>query len=68
MVRASELSVTWRKSSRSQNGADNCVEVARLSTATAVRDSKDPDGPALVFGAGVFGGFLDRIKAERFSS
>ncbi|MEV0049787.1 DUF397 domain-containing protein [Saccharopolyspora shandongensis] len=65
VVRASELFVTWRKSSRSQNGADNCVEVACLSSATAVRDSKDPDGPALVFGAAAFGGFLDALKAGR---
>ena len=38
----------WHKSSYSnQNGA--CVEVARnLPGVVAVRDSKDPDGPALV--------------------
>lgn len=67
MVRASELPVTWRKSSRSQNGANNCVEVACLSAATAVRDSKDPDGPALVFHPQAFAGFVDGIRAGRFS-
>ena len=38
----------WRKSSRSgQTG--NCVEVAgNLPGIVAVRDSQDPDGPALV--------------------
>ncbi|QIZ34918.1 DUF397 domain-containing protein [Saccharopolyspora sp. ASAGF58] len=66
MICASELTVTWQRSSRSQNGADNCVEVACLSDATAVRDSKEPDGPALVFGAGAFSAFLDDIKAGRF--
>ncbi|MEU5845237.1 DUF397 domain-containing protein [Saccharopolyspora shandongensis] len=56
----------WRKSSRSSGGSANCVEVANLVDATAVRDSKNPDGPALVFGAGTFSAFLDGIKAGRF--
>lgn len=37
----------WRKSSRSGGSGGNCVEVARLSHAVAVRDSKRPDVPAL---------------------
>ncbi len=40
--------VEWRKSSYSDNGAD-CVEVAFAEEAVAARDSKDPDGPVLVF-------------------
>ena len=39
----------WRKSMRSNGTGSNCVEVADLGTAVAVRDSKDPNGPALVF-------------------
>lgn len=39
----------WRKSAYSNNGG-NCVEVARnLPGVVAVRDSKDPGGPALIF-------------------
>jgi hypothetical protein len=40
----------WRKSSYSGTNGGNCVEVARnLPGVIAVRDSKDPGGPALVF-------------------
>jgi hypothetical protein len=39
----------WRKSSRS-GGGDNCVEVAFAPDGTvAVRHSKNPDGPILVY-------------------
>jgi hypothetical protein len=38
----------WRKSSRS-GAVGNCVELAPLGELTAVRDSKCPTGPALVF-------------------
>ncbi|WP_141980478.1 DUF397 domain-containing protein [Saccharothrix saharensis] len=41
--------VRWRKSSRSSSQA-NCVEVARVDDRTAVRDSKNPDGPVLLVG------------------
>jgi hypothetical protein len=38
----------WRKSSFSGGSGGNCVEVAtNLPGVIAVRDSKDPDGPAL---------------------
>ena len=40
----------WRKSSYSGTNGGNCVEVARnLQGVVAVRDSKNPGGPALVF-------------------
>lgn len=58
---------TWRKSSRSAGGADNCVQVTTGNTATpwaALRDSKDPDGPALVFPARAFAAFLTAVKSD----
>ena len=48
--RASALS-GWRKSSYSGGDEGSCVEVLdNLPAVVPVRDSKNPDGPALVFG------------------
>lgn len=53
----------WRKSSYSGGNGGDCVEVAVLTDARrAVRDSKDPDGGALVFGTGDWLAFIERIK------
>ena len=57
----------WRKSSRSNgNGGANCVEVAVLEAEVAVRDSKDPHGPALVFAAAEWDAFVGGTKGGRF--
>jgi Domain of unknown function (DUF397) len=39
----------WRKSSYSNANGGQCVETAFLPGAIAVRDSKNPSGPALTF-------------------
>ncbi len=52
----------WRKSSYSGN-TGNCVEVADLSDRVAVRDSKDPDGPKLIFTRDQWRAFLEGIKS-----
>ncbi|MCX5192795.1 DUF397 domain-containing protein [Streptomyces sp. NBC_00249] len=66
-VVASEIpGVTWVKSSASV-GNGNCVEVAALGGGgVAVRNSRFPDGPALVFTAAEIGAFLDGAKRSEF--
>jgi hypothetical protein len=53
----------WRKASYSSNNGGACVEVARnLPGLVAVRDSKNPSGPALVLSASQWADFLTRIS------
>lgn len=52
----------WIRSGRS-TGANNCVEATRLGgDMLAVRDSKDPGGPALLFSAAAWGSFLGALR------
>jgi len=56
----------WRKSARSNNGGD-CVEVAgNLPGLVAVRDSKDPSGPVLVFTPAEWDAFVGGVLAGEF--
>jgi len=52
----------WRKSTRSGPWTDNCVEVAFVGEAIAVRDSKNPTGGVLVFTASEWDAFVDGAK------
>ena len=59
----------WRTSSRSQ--MSNCVEVTLLpqaddADAVAVRDSKDPDGPVLMFAQASWREFVGGIHQGEF--
>ncbi|UWE12856.1 DUF397 domain-containing protein [Actinacidiphila bryophytorum] len=57
----------WFTSSHSQNGGQ-CVEVAapgRLNT-VPVRDSKDPDGPALTFSLAAWAAFVSGVRNGDF--
>jgi hypothetical protein len=61
-----EAASVWRKSSHSGGNGGQCVEVApdpgRL---VAVRDSKDPGGPRLLFGPGPWRAFTSAVKRAR---
>jgi hypothetical protein len=58
--------LAWYKSSFSsnQNGHD-CVETARVPRGMAVRDSKNPDGPAYAFSSSAWQGLLNTLASER---
>ena len=57
-----EVAEVWRKSSYSGSNGGDCVEVARtLPAAIAVRDSKDPDGPKLIFTVADWAAFTTAI-------
>lgn len=59
--------VQWRKATASQANGE-CIEVAFVPGAVAMRDSKDPEGPALLFTAAEWAAFLGGAKAGEFDS
>ena len=61
-----EVITPWIKSSYSNSGA-NCVELARARDgAVAVRDSKDPEGPKLVFTPDEWRAFAAGVRDGEF--
>lgn len=69
---ASQLEgAVWTKSSYSGDSQGQCVEVADLTGTPfagmrAIRDSKDPDGPALLFSDTAVAGFLANVRDGKF--
>ncbi|MER0445865.1 DUF397 domain-containing protein [Streptomyces sp. Edi4] len=58
----------WRKSSHSGSDSDSCVEVVdAYPTGVPVRDSKAPNGPALVFPVRGWSSFVAAVKAGEFA-
>ncbi|MEU7828640.1 DUF397 domain-containing protein [Nonomuraea sp. NPDC049129] len=59
----------WRKSSRSSGNGGQCVEVAtNLPGVVAVRDSKDPEGPKLIFTPADWKAFIIGLKVGDFDT
>ncbi|MEV4103476.1 DUF397 domain-containing protein [Nonomuraea sp. NPDC049649] len=57
----------WRKATASGDNGGQCVEVTtNLSGIVAVRDSKNPNGPALVFTPAEWNAFLSGAKSGEF--
>jgi len=55
----------WRKSSRSSNGGDTCVEVAdNIPGRVYVRDTKDRAGGTLTFGPAAWSAFVELAKSR----
>ncbi|RFS87153.1 DUF397 domain-containing protein [Actinomadura spongiicola] len=58
---------SWRISSHSGDGGVDCVEVGGCECCgTAVRDSKDPDGPKLAFSVASWRAFHADVLAGRY--
>ena len=59
-----KVECAWRKSSRSQFSA--CVEVCFVGEDVPLRNSRDPDGPVLVFTAPEWDAFVAGVKLGEF--
>lgn len=58
----------WRKSERS-NSQGACVELARLdSTTVAMRNSRDPEGTALIYPADSVRAMVSALRAGDFDN
>ncbi|WP_371483589.1 DUF397 domain-containing protein [Kitasatospora sp. NBC_00315] len=66
LPRSAALGLHWQKSSYSGANGD-CVELAEAGTVSYVRDSKDPEGPALLFAAEAWAAFVAGVKAGEFT-
>ncbi|GGR41541.1 hypothetical protein GCM10010497_51030 [Streptomyces cinereoruber] len=57
--------VRWRKSSYSSDTGGECIEVADLAAHIAVRDSKNPEGPAFLATPAAFTAFVTAAAEGR---
>ncbi|MFD4954075.1 DUF397 domain-containing protein [Streptomyces sp. NPDC058451] len=65
-ISASRLTeARWIKASRS-DGLNECIEVAEVGENIALRNSRDPEGPALIFTRGELSAFADGASKGEF--
>lgn len=62
-----EVAYHWQKSSHCDDKQFACVEVAAHPGAIHVRDSKDPEGPALTFSPDAWSAFAAFAAAQDVS-
>lgn len=62
---AERENLAWRKAQQSTNNGQ-CVEIASAVGKIAIRDSKDPDGPILVYTPAEFSAFLAGARNGEF--
>jgi hypothetical protein len=66
MPAADLVDACWRKSSIS-NSQGTCVELARLTGGEyAVRNSRNPDGPALIYTHAEIAALIEGVKQGEF--
>ncbi|MFC4012422.1 DUF397 domain-containing protein [Nonomuraea purpurea] len=69
MIEDELTTAAWRKATASGGTGGDCVEVAPLSHGrVAVRDSKQPSGPALIFTPAEWEAFLGGVKLGEFDA
>lgn len=63
MMEAGRLSVRWRKSSYSSPNGGDCLEVGEgMTHIVPVRDSKVPEGAALMFSSASWSAFISSAR------
>jgi hypothetical protein len=66
IIRDSASITGWKRSMRCGPNSTACVEVATLTEAVAVRDSKQSHGPALAFGPAAWSRFVAQLRTGAF--
>jgi hypothetical protein len=64
---AERAELSWLKA-QSSTANGQCVELASAAAGIAIRDSKDPDGPILVYTHSEFQAFLDGARNGEFDT